>query len=231
MHFLPDLLRSHPSLQLERDVARAWFAQHNRTYDIEFVGDSTMRNLFHAFEMVLGCTPRPGISSDRCRSSGTHIQFRGDAKCKSTPAVHDGVRIVGCALWFLNPQPFSNMLWDVQNLRTWRAVPAIQARACERSRACIIALNHKSCSLACRPCGPAVPRRACENAQRNAHGASLLRERTKRVHEDAHRCIFDARCRCDRNVQGDFVHFHLDIFAELRDLITAVDALSHGCAP
>lgn len=223
------MLPAHPTLLVDWHSTRTWFALHNKTYDLEFVGDSTMRNLFQAFQMVLGCTPRPDVSIDRCRASGTRIQFRRDAYCQDPPTDHEGVRIVGCGLWFLNPEPFAAAPWNRRNMHNWFKAPALQARACKGSRACIIAINHRSCSNARKPCARDVNKRVCEKAQRTAYGASVLRNRSIRIHTAAHRCPFDPFSRCDRNVEGDYVHFHLDLFTELRSLLTTVDASSSRC--
>lgn len=188
-----------------------------KSYSINFLGDSTMRNLFHAFCVALGILNTNGVH--KCKgsihSSNVDISFTSSPFCINNNTNNE-VRVVGCGLWFLYPQPFTHSFW---NETSWINFETNIHNAC-RDKKCIVSTPHYICSgdnfyheynKKCR---------GGETYCRNYKGSWNLRHRLFHLNYT----IFDAfkltKKKCDKNLNDDNLHFHLMLFEELTALLT-----------
>lgn len=234
-----DMLQRYPDMQPSfRDAQRLLGSSREGTYRVRFIGDSTMRNLFHASCMLLNQPIDPTAKTWTCQSQLGNVvietKYESQAFCVPMVFHDDFVNVRGCGLWYLNPRPFTHYSW---NAKKWShlhrdAHRMIRAHISTPCSTLIVSLPHHVCTSETRkPCDANVSNTVCKLGQRNSlgamHASTVLRDAAKHFAHKRHRVmIFDAHAltmnKCHLNFDDDDLHFHRHIFSELQALWTRV---------
>ena len=225
-----DMLGEHPDMiESFKKFKSSLCYMAKGTYAIRFIGDSTMRNLFHALCLILGQPIFPNSKTGSCIGQIHDIyiktEYIGIPYCDPLNINDEFINVRGCGLWYLNPTPFTHYSWNVTKWKEYKhdLHRISNKRDSVSLNSLVLTTPHYICNHTMRQlCKSNVSPYQCKYGQRNSLGSYHLGKTVRQVAREyigTGVVLFDAErltmTKCKYNLKDDDLHFHKFIFFEL----------------